>query len=59
MSEKEHEDVHGRDHKKLGKQLDLFAFSDTVGKGLPLFIEKGAAIRRELERFIIDEEILR
>jgi len=59
MSEKEHEDVHGRDHKKLGKQLDLFAFSDTVGKGLPLFTEKGAAIRRELERFIIDEEILR
>jgi len=48
-----------RDHKKLGKQLDLFAFSDTVGKGLPLFTPKGAAIRRELERFIVDEEIRR
>ncbi|PIR86475.1 threonine--tRNA ligase [Candidatus Kaiserbacteria bacterium CG10_big_fil_rev_8_21_14_0_10_43_70] len=48
-----------RDHKKLGKELGLFTFSDTVGKGLPLFTEKGAAIRRELERFIIDEEIKR
>jgi threonyl-tRNA synthetase len=48
-----------RDHKKLGKQLDLFTFSDTVGKGLPLFTPKGAAMRRVLERFIIDEEIRR
>ena len=48
-----------RDHKKLGKQLKLFAFSDTVGKGLPLFTHKGAAIRRELERFIVDDEIKR
>jgi threonyl-tRNA synthetase len=47
------------DHKKLGKELDLFTFSDTVGKGLPLFLPKGAAIRRELERFIVDEEIKR
>jgi threonyl-tRNA synthetase len=48
-----------RDHKKLGRELDLFTFSDTVGKGLPLFLPKGAAIRRELERFIVDEEIKR
>lgn len=48
-----------RDHKKLGKELGLFTFSDTVGKGLPLFTPKGATIRRELERFIIDEEIKR
>ncbi len=48
-----------RDHKKLGKELDLFTFSDTVGKGLPLFTAKGAAIKRELERFIVDEEIKR
>lgn len=48
-----------RDHKKLGRELDLFTFSDTVGKGLPLFTEKGAAIYRELERFVIDEEIKR
>lgn len=48
-----------RDHKKLGKELGLFTFSDTVGKGLPLFTPKGATIRRELERFIVDEEIKR
>lgn len=48
-----------RDHKKLGKELDLFAFSDAVGKGLPLFTPKGSVIRRELERFIVDEEIRR
>jgi threonyl-tRNA synthetase len=54
----EHE-MNERDHKKLGRELDLFTFSDVVGKGLPLFTEKGAAIYRELERFVIDEEIKR
>lgn len=44
------------DHKKIGKELDLFTFSDTVGKGLPLFTPKGAVIRRELERLVVDEE---
>lgn len=48
-----------RDHKKLGKELDLFTFSDVVGKGLPLWTPRGAAIRREIERFIQDEEIRR
>jgi len=48
-----------RDHKIIGRELDLFTFSDAVGKGLPLFTEKGAIIRRELERFVIDEEIRR
>lgn len=48
-----------RDHKKLGRELELFTFSETVGKGLPLFLPKGAAIRRELERFIVDEELKR
>src|SRR3989344_5577044 len=48
-----------RDHKILGKELDLFTFSDSVGKGLPLWTAKGSAIRRELERFIVDEEIRR
>lgn len=48
-----------RDHKRLGRELDLFTFSDTVGKGLPLFTVKGAAIYRELERFVIDEEVKR
>ncbi len=47
------------DHKKLGRELDLFTFSDTVGKGLPLWTPKGASIRRELERYIVDEEIKR
>jgi threonyl-tRNA synthetase len=54
----EHE-MNERDHKKLGKELDLFTFSDVVGKGLPLFTVKGAAIYRELERFVIDEEVKR
>lgn len=48
-----------RDHKKLGKELDLFTFTETVGKGLPLWTPKGATVRRELERFIVDEELKR
>jgi threonyl-tRNA synthetase len=48
-----------RDHRKLGQQLDLFVFSDLVGKGLPLYTRKGATIRRILERFIVDVEIER
>lgn len=47
------------DHKKLGRELDLFTFSDSVGKGLPLWTPKGATLRREIERFIVDEEIKR
>ncbi len=54
MSEKE-----DRDHKKLGKELGLFHIDETVGKGLPMLLAKGATIRRELERFIVDEEIKR
>lgn len=46
-----------QDHKKLGKELDLFTFSDVVGKGLPLWTPKGAAIRREIERWVVDEEL--
>lgn len=48
-----------RDHRIIGKNLDLFVFSDLVGKGLPLFTEKGSIIRRELERFVVNEEIKR
>ena len=47
------------DHKKLGRELDLFYIDEQVGKGLPMLTAKGTAIRRELERFIIDEEIKR
>jgi threonyl-tRNA synthetase len=53
------EEAKKRDHKKLGKELDLFVFSETVGKGLPLWTPKGSIIRRELERFIVDEEVKR
>lgn len=53
------EEMEKRDHRKLGKELGIFEFSETVGKGLPLWTEKGAAIRRELERFIVDEELKR
>jgi threonyl-tRNA synthetase len=53
------EEIKKRDHRKIGKDLDLFVFSDLVGKGLPLFTEKGSIIRRTLERFVIDEEIKR
>lgn len=53
------EEAEKRDHRKLGKDLDLFVFSDLVGKGLPLWTEKGAIIRREIERFIVNEEIKR
>ncbi len=55
----EDEQLTGRDHRVIGKELGLFTFSDTVGKGLPLWTAKGAVLRRELERFITDEEIKR
>lgn len=48
-----------RDHRVIGKKLGLFVFSDLVGKGLPMLTAKGATIRRELERFIVDEELKR
>lgn len=53
------EEAKKRDHKKLGKELKLFTFSETVGKGLPLWLPKGTTIRRVLERFIVDEELKR
>lgn len=46
------EESRKRDHRKLGKELDLFYFSDLVGPGLPLFTPKGTIIRRELEAFV-------
>ncbi|HEY0830519.1 MAG TPA: threonine--tRNA ligase [Candidatus Dormibacteraeota bacterium] len=53
------EEAERRDHKKLGKDLKLFAVDDRVGPGLPLWLPDGATIRRELERFIVDEELMR
>ncbi|WP_406608549.1 aminoacyl--tRNA ligase-related protein, partial [Candidatus Infernicultor aquiphilus] len=42
------EEAEKRDHRKLGKELDLFIFSDLVGPGLPIYTPKGATIRREI-----------
>ena len=53
------EEAEKRDHKKLGKELKLFAIDDRVGPGLPLWLPDGATVRRELERFIVDEELAR
>jgi threonyl-tRNA synthetase len=53
------EEIKKRDHRKIGRDLDLFVFSELVGKGLPIFTEKGSIIRRELERFVVDEELKR
>ncbi len=55
--DKQNGDIKERDHKKLGAELDLFTFSDTVGKGLPLWLPKGATVRRELEKWVVEEEI--
>lgn len=46
------EEAKKRDHRKLGKELELFAFSDKVGQGLPLWLPKGALIRERLENFM-------
>ena len=51
------EEAKKRDHKVLGKQLGLFANSSVVGPGLPLWLPKGATIRRVLERYITDLEL--
>lgn len=48
-----------RDHKKLGGELELFYIDQEVGKGLPMFYPKGATIKREIENFVIEEEIKR
>jgi threonyl-tRNA synthetase len=46
------EEAKKRDHRKLGQELELFAFSQRVGKGLPLWLPKGAALRERLENFL-------
>ena len=46
------EEAKKRDHRKLGKELDLFTFSKKVGQGLPLWLPKGAALRERLENFL-------
>jgi len=46
------EEAKKRDHRKLGKELELFTFSQKVGQGLPLWLPKGAALRERLENFL-------
>src|SRR5699024_10864999 len=45
-----------REHRKLGKDLELFTVSQKVGQGLPLWLPKGATVRRIIERYIVDLE---
>lgn len=47
------EEAKKRDHRKLGKELGIFTFSEKVGQGLPLWLPKGAALRRKLENFLM------
>ncbi|MFS1191623.1 threonine--tRNA ligase [Enterococcus lactis] len=51
------EEAKERDHRKLGKELDLFMVSPEVGSGLPFWLPKGATIRRTIERYIVDKEV--
>jgi threonyl-tRNA synthetase len=51
------EEAKERDHRKIGKELNLFTHSQQVGQGLPLWLPKGATIRRIIERYIVDKEV--
>ncbi len=50
------EEAKKRDHRRIGKELELFTVSDLVGAGLPLWLPKGAAVRRVLEDYIVEKE---
>ncbi len=50
------EEAKRRDHRKLGKELELFTVNEAVGAGLPLWLPKGATIRRLLEEYILERE---
>ncbi|MBA9085031.1 threonyl-tRNA synthetase [Fontibacillus solani] len=50
------EEAKKRDHRKLGKELSIFTFNNLVGQGLPIWLPKGATLRRTLERYIVDIE---
>lgn len=51
------EEAKQRDHRKIGKELELFMTHELVGSGLPMYLPKGATIRRILERYIQDKEV--
>ena len=50
------EEAKRRDHRKLGKELGIFAFSEKVGAGLPLWLPKGATLRKKLENFLSEAQ---
>lgn len=50
------EEAKERDHRKIGRELELFMNSQKVGQGLPLWLPKGATVRRIIERYIVDKE---
>lgn len=54
---KQREEAKERDHRKLGKELDIFMVNPEVGSGLPFWLPKGATIRRIIERYIVDKEV--
>jgi len=51
------EEAKRRDHRRLGRELKLFAFAEEVGQGLPLWLPRGATVRRILENYIVDVEL--
>ncbi len=51
------EEAKERDHRKLGKELDIFMIDQQAGSGLPFWLPKGATVRRTIERYIVDKEI--
>ena len=51
------EEAKQRDHRKIGKDLELFMTHELVGSGLPMYLPNGATIRRQLERYIVDKEV--
>ncbi|MCF0115522.1 MAG: threonine--tRNA ligase, partial [Erysipelotrichaceae bacterium] len=53
---KELEEAKERDHRKIGKQMDIFMTHDLVGAGMPLWLPNGAIIRKQLENYIYDKE---
>jgi threonyl-tRNA synthetase len=50
------EEAKRRDHRRLGRELELFASHELIGAGLPLLLPKGAVVRRQLEEYILEEE---
>jgi threonyl-tRNA synthetase len=54
---KELEEAKERDHRKIGKDLDIFMFSDLVGKGLPMWLPNGFTLRKTLADYIIEKEL--